>query len=99
MLVHQLLEASARLAPDRIAVVRGQQRATYREIEVAANRLAHALCQHGLEKGDRVAILLENSVEAVVAIFGTLKAGGAFVMVHPGTKPDRLAAVLADAEP
>jgi amino acid adenylation domain-containing protein len=99
MLVHQFLEASARLTPDRTALVCGQQRLTYREIEVGANRLAHALRERGLERGDRVAIWLENSVEAVIAIFGALKAGGTFMVIPPGTKRDRLAMLLADAEP
>jgi len=99
MLVHQLLEASATSAPNRIALVCGERRMTYRELDVAANRLAHALCQAGLERGDRVAILLENCAEAVIAIFAALKAGGTFIAIHPGTKPERLARLLADAEP
>src|SRR5215831_4421082 len=97
MLVQQLLETSARLTPDRIALVCGEQHLTYREVDIAANRLAHALCQRGLQQSDRVAILLENSAEAVISIFGVLKAGGTVVVIHPGTKRERLTKLLTDA--
>jgi len=72
---------------------------TYREVDVAANRLAHALAEAGVQRGDRVTVLLENSAEAVVAIFGALKIGAAFMVLHPSTKPDKLALLLDDAAP
>ncbi len=71
----------------------------YRELNAAANRLAHALREAGVQRGDRVTILLESSIEAAIAIFGTLKAGGVFMALHPGTKHDKLAYLLKDAEP
>ncbi len=95
-LVHQFLEASAALTPNKIALICGE-RYTYAELDRLANQVAHALCALGLERGDRVAIWLPNSVEAVVALFGILKAGGVFVPVNPATKPDKISYLLSDS--
>jgi len=59
-----------------------------------ANRVANALRAQGVQSGDRVAIHLANSVEAVVAIFGVLKAGATFVPINPTTKHEKLAFIL-----
>lgn len=93
-MLQSFLEQSALSHPDKIALVTGQDRYTYQELEQQSNRLAHALLNQGLQRGDRVAIHLENSLEAVVAIFAILKAGGVFVMVNPTTKIDKLTYVL-----
>ncbi len=94
MQLEQYLEQSARRHPDKTALVCGKSRYTYAQIESDANRLAHALVAHGVERGDRVAVHLDNSVEAVVSIFAVLKVGAVFVMVNPSTKTDKLAYVL-----
>src|SRR5690606_15338148 len=52
--------------------------------------------QAGLENGDRCVVFLENSVEAAVGVFGTLRAGGVFSVINPTTKADKLAFVLGD---
>jgi len=83
--VDQLLERSARRAPDRTAVVCAGTRCSYQELDEQANRLAHALIDAGLQPGDRVAICLESSLNAVVSIFAVLKAGGVFVVINPPT--------------
>jgi amino acid adenylation domain-containing protein len=92
--VESFLEQSARLRPDKTALVSGGRRWTYAELESAANRLAVGLVAFGVERGDRVAIHLDNSVEAVVAVFATLKAGAVFLMVNPTTKTDKLVYIL-----
>ena len=98
-LVQHFLEESAARRLEREALVCGEQRLTYGELERAANRLAHLLVGAGVQRGDRVTVLLENSPEAVVAIFGVLKAGAAIMVLHPTTRRDKLASLLADAEP
>src|SRR5574341_638946 len=90
------LHDSAQRHPDRLALVCGERRASYGELETAANALAHALRGLGLARQQRVAIQLDNSVEAVQALFGTLKAAGVFVLVNPQVKGDKLAFVLKD---
>jgi amino acid adenylation domain-containing protein len=92
--VERFLEDSAQRFPGKVALVCGSRRLTYREIDEAANRLARGLQNHGVQRGDRVAIYLENSVEAVLSIFATLRAGGVFVMINPSTKADKLAFIL-----
>jgi len=94
MQVESFLELSARGLPDKIALICGARRLTYRELDESANRLAHSLLAGGVERGDRVAIYLENSVEAVVSIFAILKAGAVFLMVNPTTKADKLCYIL-----
>jgi amino acid adenylation domain-containing protein len=95
-LVQDFLQKSADRYPDKTALVCDDQRLTYNDIEMMANRLANGFREHGLQRGDRVAIHLNNSVEAVVAIFATLKAGGTFVVVNHSTKQDKLAYILAN---
>jgi len=96
MLVQDFLQDSAERFPDKTALVCDDRRLTYAEIEARANRLAHALVAHGVRRGDRVAVFLPNSVEAVVAIFATLKAAAVFVVVNPTTKPDKLIYILSN---
>src|SRR5580704_12561124 len=94
MQVEQFLEDSARIYPNKVALVVGNERLTYRQIEERANGLAHALIAAGVERGDRIVTFLPNSVEAALAIFATLKAGGVFVVLNPTTKPDKLTYIL-----
>jgi len=95
--VERFLEASAARLPDKVALVCEGQRVTFAELDTQATRFAAALQRVGVGRGDRVVIHLENSTAAVVAIFGTLKAGAAFVVVNPTTKPVKLAYILRDA--
>lgn len=97
MRVDQLLEWSAERCPEKTAVVFGGKRYTYSQIEERANRIAHGLIGADLQLGDRVAIRLDNSIEAVVAMFAVLKAGGVFVIVNPRVRPEWLSCLLADS--
>jgi amino acid adenylation domain-containing protein len=94
MQVESFLEQSAERFPEKTAIVCGSRRSTYREVEERANRLAHSLIAEGCERGDRVAVYLDNSVEAVVSIFAILKAGAVFLVVNPTTKVDKLTYIL-----
>ena len=98
MLVQDFLENSADRYPDKVALVCDGQRLTYAEIEAQANRLANALRRHGLQRGQRVVILMPNRMETVVAIFATLKAGGVFVVVNHSTKYQKLVYILNNCE-
>lgn len=97
-LVRDFLEISAARTPDKVALICGGERLTYAEIESRANRLAHALIERGLRRGDRLVIHLSNSSAAVVAIFAVSKAGGVFVVVNPTTKADKLAYILNNCQ-
>ncbi|MCB8928396.1 MAG: AMP-binding protein [Ardenticatenaceae bacterium] len=95
-LVQSFLEESAAQMPDKTALVCGDQRLTYAQIEAMANRLAQALQANGVQRGDRVLLFLQNSVELVVGIFATLKANAVFVPVNHSTKADKLRFVAQD---
>ncbi|HEV7772711.1 MAG TPA: AMP-binding protein [Conexibacter sp.] len=92
------LRRSAATAPGKEALVAGEQRLTFAELDSAASALAVRLRARGVARGDRVAILLPNGIEAAIAIYGTLRVGAAFVPLNPTIKADKLAYVLADCE-
>ena len=98
MQVERFLEDAAQRFPDKTALVCGERRLRYAELEQESNRLAHGLLELGVRRGDRVAVCLENSVETVVSIFAVWKAGATLMMVNPTTKSEKLAHVLNDSE-
>lgn len=94
MQLEQFLEFSAGKYPDKVALVFEQQKLTYGQIDRLCNRLAHAFIDAGVGRGDRVVICLPNGVNAVLAIFATLKAGAVFVFVNHSTKVEKLTYML-----
>ncbi|OBK78647.1 hypothetical protein A5651_01580 [Mycobacterium sp. 1274761.0] len=86
-------------APEAVAISDGARSWTYREVDEASNRLAHWLIEHGVGAGQRVALLLPRSAEAVVAMMGVLKTGAAYLPLDPAHPDARLGFVLADAAP
>ena len=95
--VHRLFEQRAAASPEAIAVVCGQRRLTYGELNVRANRLAHWLRTREVGPDVLVGLCVERSVEMVVGMLGIVKAGGAYVPLDPGYPAQRLAFMLADA--
>ena len=93
--VHGIFSARARRAPSRIAVVSGDARLTYGELEAGANRLAHRLRALGVGAGSTVGLCFERGTDAIVGMLGILKAGGAYVPLLPDLPPARLATLLA----
>ncbi len=96
MLVQHFLENSAARFPNKTAVVCRNQRTDYGQINDLSNHLACSLIDLGLTRQDRVAVILDNSVEAVVSIFAAVKAGGIFVVLNPSLKTRKLRNILAD---
>ncbi len=94
MRVEDFLHDSARRFPDKIALIAGERRISYRALATDAARLARALRGRGVGRGERVVIFLDNSPETVISIFGVLQAGAVFSVVNPGTKLDKLAYIL-----
>jgi long-chain acyl-CoA synthetase len=92
------LRRAAADAPQKEALVAGERRLTFAQLDAAASALAARLHALGVARGDRVAILLPNGAEAATAIYGTLRAGAAFVALNPTIKADKLAYVLDDCE-
>ena len=89
-----LLERAAFVYPDKVALVHGERRYTYAALGERAWRLANALRDAGLEKGDRVATLLPNSPAMLEAHFGVPAAGGILVTVNTRLSSDEIAYIL-----
>lgn len=94
MRVEKFLEDSTDRDPQKLALIVGEQRISYRDLEDRAARVAAVLSREGVHRGDRVAIFLDNSLEAVVSLFGALKAGAVFSIINHTTKADKLAYIL-----
>ena len=94
--LHQLLEQSARRAPSAQALRWKGQGYTYGQVEAAANVVAKDLLAKGIRKGDRVGLFIEKSPAAVVAIYGILKTGAAYVPLDTRSPIKRIAYILKD---
>ncbi|MFE1972218.1 non-ribosomal peptide synthetase [Streptomyces hygroscopicus] len=92
-----LFAERVRCAPDTTVLDGADGPVSYRELDTRANRLAHRLVGHGVGPERRVAVLMDRSVELVVALLGVVKAGGAYVPLDVRAPRDRLRRVLAEA--
>jgi amino acid adenylation domain-containing protein len=95
-LLHDYLADSARCLPDKVALVCMGQRLSFAELEARSNALAHALVRRGVERGDRVVVFADNTVETVVSFWAVLKANAVVSIVNPLTKADKLQYLLND---
>ncbi|WP_434695427.1 non-ribosomal peptide synthase/polyketide synthase [Pseudomonas sp. Z1-14] len=95
--VQALIEEQVRRTPDAPALVFGEQRLSYRELNARANRLAHRLIDLGVGPDVLVGIAVERSVEMVLGLLAILKAGGAYVPLDPEYPQDRLAYMFEDS--
>jgi len=89
------LERSARVWPDKVAVIYGGRRLTYSELADGAQRVARALQASGVEPGDRVAYLMPNLPEMLIAHFAVPLAGGVLVAVNTRLTAEEIAYILA----
>lgn len=93
-----LVAAQVARTPDATAVVYEGRHYSYREINEAANRVAHRLIDAGIGTEDRVAVLLDKSPDLVITALGVLKAGGVYLPVDPTYPEDRLSFILGDCD-
>lgn len=95
-LLPQLLDAAADRFPEREALRFCDESLTYEELARRSSSLARLLVEQGVKRGDRVGCYLEKSLEAVVAIYGIMKAGAAYVPVDPLAPLSRVAFIIQD---
>ncbi|MFL6192561.1 MAG: amino acid adenylation domain-containing protein, partial [Thermoanaerobaculia bacterium] len=95
--VHELFAEHARRHPDTVAVKLGDRTLSFGELEAQANRLAHHLRSLGVGPDVLVAVCAERTIERVVGIVATLKAGGAYASLDPDYPAERLAYLIEDA--
>ncbi len=94
--IHELFAAQAEQSPDAVALLCGEVRLTYRELNERANRLAHHLRLLGVGRESLVGVYVARSIEYVVSVLGILKAGGAYVPLDTDYPAERLQYMLAD---
>ncbi|WP_447009228.1 non-ribosomal peptide synthase/polyketide synthase [Saccharothrix hoggarensis] len=94
-----LFEEQARRTPDATALVCGDVRLTFAEVDARANRLAHHLLAEGVEQERIVAVTLPRSADSVVAILAVHKAGAVYLPIDDGLPRERVEFLLRDAEP
>ncbi len=80
--IADLAEHAIDAVPDRVALICGDEKLTYAELEEKANRLAHYLIDQGVQKGDKVGLYCRNRIEIVIAMLGIVKAGAILVNVN-----------------
>ncbi|MTV36424.1 acyl-CoA ligase (AMP-forming), exosortase A system-associated [Duganella radicis] len=95
-LIHEFILSSAREMPERQALSYQGVGLNYAALAHMVRQAADAWLNHGLGRGERLAVFLEKREEAVVAMFGASAAGGVFVPVNPVLKPEQVAYILAD---
>ncbi|HEX7314774.1 MAG TPA: amino acid adenylation domain-containing protein [Pyrinomonadaceae bacterium] len=95
--LHQLFEQQAARTPAAIALAYEDERLTYAELDSKASRLARLLSMKGVGPDVVVGLMMERSVEMVVALLAVLKAGGAYLALDPQYPAERLRFMLEDA--
>ncbi len=97
--VPELFAAQVTRCPESVAITCGERSWTYREVNEAANRLAHKLVSNGAGPGECVALLSHRCAEAVIAIMAVLKTGAAYLPIDPALSVARIEFMIADGEP
>ncbi|WP_164493726.1 non-ribosomal peptide synthetase, partial [Streptomyces sp. ADI93-02] len=95
--LHGLFEEQARRTPDAVALVAGEAELTYAQLDARAERLAARLTEYGVCAEDAIAVLMERSMDLVVALLAVLKAGGCYVPLHPDAPPARRDHIITEA--
>jgi amino acid adenylation domain-containing protein len=94
---HELFSRQAASAPERVAVTCGGKQLTYGQLDAAANRLARYLQSIGAMPGMLIGVSVERSIDMIIALFGILKTGAAYVPLDPEYPSERLSYMLSDA--
>ena len=97
-LLHDSLIRAVYDFPDKTALVTERERVTFSELLGHVRRCAAALARLGLQRGERVVIFCDNTLECVISLWAALWAGGVFVVVNPQTKSDKLAYIIEKSE-
>ncbi|WP_432407298.1 amino acid adenylation domain-containing protein [Wukongibacter sp. M2B1] len=97
--VHELFEEQAAKTPKASALVFGDEKITYEELNTKANQLARRLRKEGIQPNDYVGVMIERSIEMIIGIYGVMKAGAAYVPIDPSYPRERIKLILEDCKP
>src|SRR5215472_9042985 len=97
-MLHRLLIESAARYPDRTAVVDRTMSMTYRELDAASARLAGELAARGVGPGDRIGLYLDKSLQAIIGLWGVLRAGAAYVPLDVASPVKRIARIVENGD-
>jgi long-chain acyl-CoA synthetase len=95
----QMLEEITKQHGGKTAIVSGERRLSYTELDEASNKLANALIKMGVKRGDRVVILLPDTPDWIIVYFGVVKSGGTTVRLNPRSKVEEAASFIDDCQP
>jgi len=95
--LHQLFEEQVIKTPDNVALIFGEERMIYRELNAKANLVANMLRADGVEVGEIVGIMVERSPLMIIGILGILKSGGAYLPIDSIYPEERIKFMLADS--
>src|SRR4028119_1940215 len=96
--IHQLFEMQADRTPDAVALVFGEERVTYRELNLRSNQLARYLQKMGVGAEVLVGLCCGRSLDLIVGMLGILKAGGAYLILDPSYPAERSSLMIEDAQ-
>lgn len=94
----EMLDRTAQAHPDAIAVKVDKESISYADLHAQATAVAHCLTESGIQKGDCVGLLLHKSIQAVVSLYGIMKAGAAYVPLDIKSPPQRLQNIVNDCK-
>lgn len=95
--VVQLFEEQVKRNPDSIALISSEGKLTYQEFNEKSNQIAHLLLEQGIKKNNIIGIMLERGTNMLLAIYGVLKAGGAYLPIDPKNPDDRIHYIIENA--
>jgi amino acid adenylation domain-containing protein/non-ribosomal peptide synthase protein (TIGR01720 family) len=97
LLAHQRFEQQAARTPDALAVMVGDERLTYGQLNAQANQLAHRLRANGVGPGQRVGLSVRRNAQMIVSLMAILKSGAGYVPLDPDYPAERLAYMIEDS--
>ncbi|MCK5880727.1 MAG: AMP-binding protein, partial [Sinobacterium sp.] len=97
-LTHQMIGSAAARSPSNTAVISGDEKLSYGELEAQANALANILIEHDVKVGDRVSILLPKRVELISSLLACMKVGACYVPIDTNYPAERIAYILSDSQ-
>ncbi|WGH74229.1 amino acid adenylation domain-containing protein [Tenacibaculum tangerinum] len=93
-----IIEEAFRVHANKVAIIQGDQKVLYSELDERSNQLANMLIESGVQKGDIVGILMERSIEMMTTIFAITKVGTAYLPLDPSYPKERLRSIFEDSK-